>query len=172
MQQLPSPSLAALVDTRTADGRKFLAGLPQGVPRFELQGDISRNWYGGLAAWAQTAGPKRLIGFSRDADFFMIGRLCMPVRMHAATLAAHDSRRREVLTHRLAVQGQAGLADELQAAAAEWPATMAAIACAGAVPAPKGQEPRVVETNVPRSTDFPGYLLTWVVETASLASGG
>lgn len=166
MQQSLSPALAALVDTRTTDGRSFLAGLPEGVARFELLGDISRTWYSGLAAWVRTPGPKRLVGFSSDADFFMIGQLCRPMRMRAATLAEHDSRGQELLSHRVTMEGQDGLGDELRMAASEWARTMAARACAGPAPAAKGSAPGVVQTSVPRAPDFPGYLLTWVVEAA------
>lgn len=164
MQQ--SSALAALVDTRTADGRNFLAALPPNTARFELLGDISRTWYGGLAAWMQAPGPKRLVGFSSDADFFLIGRLCVPLRMRAAKLAEHDSRSHGVLVHRLAVRGQQGFREELLAAVGDWPRMMAGIACAGAVPAAKGDALHLVETSVPRAPDFPGYLLTWVVAAA------
>ncbi len=162
MQQ--SLALAALVDTRTNDGRKFIEGLPPSVVRFELKGDISRTWYGGLEAWMNAPGPKRLVGFSSDADYFMIGQLCRPLRMHIAKIAEHDSRRRKVMTHRVAVPGQQGLAEGLISAAGDWPKTMSAFACAGAEPAAKDDALQVIETSASRSQDFPGYLLTWVVQ--------
>jgi hypothetical protein len=150
---------AALVDSRFEDGRRFLEALPAGVQLFELKGDISQVWFGDLAQWARKPGAKRLCGFTTDSDRFMASRLCAPMRMQSRRLAEHDSRRQDVLTHTLAFEPAAAVRELLDTEL--WPAALANLDHATV---PAAGQPIVVRTQVRRSTDFPGYLVSWVVD--------
>jgi hypothetical protein len=165
MQHSFNAPMAALVDMRSQDGRTFDAALPPAAARFPLLGDMSRVWYGGrLAGWASAPGPRRLIGFCSDADYFVARRLCASLGMRAQLIVEHDSRRSDLISHRLAVHSPA-LERELSGAGAEWPTLLARRLVVEHSLRP-AEERALVHASAGPSSDFPGYLLTWMISRA------
>jgi hypothetical protein len=162
MPQTPRCDTAALVDSRFEDGRRFLAALPAGVEPFEMKGDISQVWYGGLSQWAHRPGAKRLFGFTKNSDWFVASRLCASLRMLSKRLAEHDSRRGDVLTHTLTFKPPNAVAERLRTQL--WPAALATLDHEAAAPT---TQPVVIRTEVRRTPDYPGYLVSWVIDSAT-----
>jgi hypothetical protein len=166
-----APAFDAVVfNDRYSDARAFAQVLAdRGVPVLAMAGDAGTLWHGTLSKRV-AGGRRRLAGVGTSMDLLILESLGREAGLKLRFLAQHDSRGSRSLTHSIAGDNAAyaGLAGELSMA--DWAARLAAAlpgladhACAGAAVSIATAAGLRVVTDVERSQDHPGMLLSWIL---------
>jgi hypothetical protein len=159
---------AVVYDERYSDCRSFadiLAG--RGATPFPVNGDCGRLWHGALREHL-LANRGNVAGLTTDSDF-VVSRVCgRELGLRLVYEGAHDSRGSSDVAHRLRTTAyQREIAAALGSDGASWAETLAqsllrmpshdsaAIFCAS------------VSLKTPRSSDYPGYLTSWLHEESA-----
>jgi hypothetical protein len=173
-RRLPGSPPAELVvfNERYADARAFAAALAAGgAATLPLAGDAGVLWYGRLRPLVSLPGT-RIIGMGTHTDLFILETLARDVRMSVRYRGTHDCRGRSTLDHVFSGNEPVRrLAGEVACSGSTWPAMLAkALHDYGRTEEPVAGRavPRAsctqrTRTDVARSEDHPGVLVSWVL---------
>ncbi len=172
---ITAPSAAfdfVVFNDRYSDARAFAQTfVARGTPALPVAGDAGTLWYGTLRQRLGAA-PTRLVGLGTYMDFFILETLARDANLTVRFRGQHDCRGGHKVTHVLrADQDASQVARALALSGLEWP-----LALAAALPSDPGRTPRpsgargsvtsadvLVRTDVARSPDHPGMLVSWVL---------
>ena len=162
------PRIAAVVyDERYSDCRLFADILMRhGATPFSVSGDCGRLWHGTLREHLAD-NPGSVAGLTTDSDF-VVSRACgRELGLRLAYEGAHDSRGSNDITHRLRSTAYQREIVAALGSGASWAETLAQSLrrlpshdSAGIFGAP-------VSLKTPRSSDYPGYLTSWLHEAST-----
>jgi hypothetical protein len=150
---------------RYSDARVFADVLGrQGTPGLPIAGDAGTLWYGALAKHI-AGGRRRFAGIGTPTDLLILESLAREVGLRVQLRTQHDCRGRRTLTHSISGASPASrtaLAAGLEGS--DWAERLAPalVLAADADGIPQGSD-AVVVTNVERSHDHPGMLISWVL---------
>jgi hypothetical protein len=153
------PFDAVVFNERYSDAWLFAQALrAQGVPLMPIAGDAGTLWYGVLRAQV-LSGRARFAGMGTPMDLMILESLGREADLRVRFRAHHDARGRKTLTHSIsgtrAISRSEGPSLAAELGAQDWPARLAA-----ALPrAASG----LIATNIQRSADHPGMLVSWVL---------
>jgi hypothetical protein len=156
---------AVIFNERYSDARLFAQTLKaQGLPVLPIAGDAGTLWYGTLRKRV-LAGRSRLAGIGTATDLMILESLGREENLQLRFRARHDARGRKTLRHSIPGPGArvayASLAAELMGP--DWPARLAAALPRFAGALVTQSSSRFVTTEVERSADHPGMLVSWVL---------
>jgi len=158
---------AVVFNERYSDARAFAQALAdQGVPLLPIGGDAGTLWHGALGK--QVAGGHRcLVGIGTSMDLLILQSLGREAGLRVRFLAHHDCRGRRTLTQSISANHASvvyrGLEGDLSAP--DWPVRLAAMLprAVGPIGGPIGAADFRLDTQVERSPDHPGMLVSWVL---------
>ncbi len=144
---------AVVFNERYSDARLFAQALGmQGIALLPIAGDAGTLWHGALRRQV-LAGRGRLAGMGTPIDLMILESLGREADLRVRFRAHHDARGRKTLTHSIA--GSEGPSPAAELGAPDWPARLAtAFPCLSA---------GLFATNIERSADHPGMLVSWVL---------
>ena len=167
-----TPFDLVVFNERYGDARLFAQALgAQGAAMLPIAGDAGTVWFGTLAKGI-ASGQRRIAGMGTPTDLFILETLAREAdHMRVQFVAHHDCRGGSTLTHSFYADGrgrQVGRA--VQSAGAQWPSALAAALPHAADdtvrPAVAGRSVAAdirLTTNVERSDDHPGMLVSWIL---------
>ena len=144
---------AVVFNERYSDARLFAQTLgAQGVALMPIAGDAGTLWYAALREQV-VRGRGCLVGMGTPMDLMILECLGREANLQMRLRAQHDARGRKTLTH--SISGNDGPSLAVDLGASDWPARLAT-----ALPhVARG----VVTTQMERSADHPGMLISWVL---------
>ncbi len=153
---------AVVFNERYSDARVFAQTLgARGLPMVPIAGDAGALWYRVLREQVDS-GRHRLVGCGTSIDLLILESLGREAGLRLCFQAQHDARGRKTLTHSIRAEDACRAHLEQELTSSDWPSRLAAALPRAAI-LQASAAGSVVVTDVPRSEDHPGMLVSWVL---------
>ncbi len=153
-----------VLNERYADARRFADALAeQGVPPLPIAGDAGTLWYNTLGRLV-AGGRRHIAGIGAPMDLFILETLARDAGLRVRFQGHHDCRGTSTLSHSFQAQARgAQIARAVELARHEWPLALAASLPRTAAALNVRKTHVRLSTDVERSPDHPGMLISWVL---------